>query len=340
MKRIINILFLIPILASANANQLEPFEKSYQILDSMLNGKKELDFKQAVFCTENAYMDNSLNYETFCKEIHNYMLISSLVAKTSPIAYNHKDYESVNHHAAIFKFMTDTIPIKVNDTITVFYLPFRYNFNDYAGEKDWSNMFVSTLVATHKGNCHSMPMLYKLIAEEMGEKAWLAVAPSHFYIKLHNEANGWYNTELTSGQFPTDAWIMASGYMHTDAVKNGIYMDSLSEKESVAVCMIDLAQGYQHKYPKKYNPEFVLKCCDKALEPFPEYINALLLKAETMLSIYQKASNKRQEDFKRIEKIYAYIHEMGYRKMPKKMYMQWLMSLKGAKVNNCNDKRG
>ncbi|WP_321520119.1 hypothetical protein [uncultured Bacteroides sp.] len=133
MKYIIYILFFIPILASANANQLEPFENGFQILDSMLNGKKGLDFKQAVFCTENAYMANSLNYETFCKEIHNYMLISSLVAKTSPIAYNHKDYELVNHHAAIFKFMTDTIPIQVNDTITICSLPFRYNFDDYAG---------------------------------------------------------------------------------------------------------------------------------------------------------------------------------------------------------------
>lgn len=119
--------FFIPIIASAN-NQLESFERSYQVLDSMLNESKKLDFKQAVYCTENAYMGNSLNYETFCKEIHNYVLISSLVAKKSPIAYNHKDYESVNHHAALFKFMTDTLPIKVNDSVTIYHMPFRYYF--------------------------------------------------------------------------------------------------------------------------------------------------------------------------------------------------------------------
>ena len=328
MKYIFCALFFIPVLALGNVNHLEPFQKSYLILDSMLNNKTRLDFKQAVFCVENAYMDNSLNYERFCKEIHNYMLMSSLVAKMSPIVYNHKDYESVNHHAAIFKFMTDTLPIKVNDSITIFYLPFHYNYDDYDGEKDWRNMFVSTLMTTHKGNCHSLPILYKIISEEMGEKAWLAIAPNHIYIKLHNEANGWYNTELTSGQFPTDGWIMASGYIHTDAVKSGIYMDTLSEKESIAVCMVDLALGYQYKYPKDFNPEFVLKCCDKALDSFPNYINALLLKVETMVSIYQKAPDKKLGDFEQIEQICQHIHELGYRKMPKKMYLQWLKSLK------------
>ena len=77
-------------------------------------------------------------------------------------------------------------------------------------------MFVSTLMVTCKGNCHSLPLFYKLLTEELGEKSWLALAPNHAYIKLHNQADGWYNVELTSGQFPTDVWIKASGYIHTD----------------------------------------------------------------------------------------------------------------------------
>ncbi len=53
-------------------------------------------------------------------------------------------------------------------------------------KKLWSNMFVSTLIATGKGNCHSMPLLYKLIMDELGEKCWLALAPNHMYIKSKN----------------------------------------------------------------------------------------------------------------------------------------------------------
>lgn len=94
-------------------------------------------------------------------------------------------------------------------------------------------MFVSTLMVTRKGNCHSLPLFYKLLTEELGEKSWLALAPNHAYIKLHNQADGWYNVELTSGQFPTDVWIKASGYIHTDAIRNGIYMDTLSLKATV-----------------------------------------------------------------------------------------------------------
>ncbi len=34
------------------------------------------------------------------------------------------------------------------------------------------------------------------------------------------------NTELTSRSFPTDAWIMATGYISPDAVRSGIYLDT------------------------------------------------------------------------------------------------------------------
>ena len=79
-------------------------------------------------------------------------------------------------------------------------------------------------MATRKGNCHSLPFLYKILAEELGAKANLALAPNHIYIKHWNEKDGWYNTELTSGIFPIDSWLMASGYIHLDAVANKLYM--------------------------------------------------------------------------------------------------------------------
>ena len=36
---------------------------------------------------------------------------------------------------------------------------------------------------------------------------------------------------------------MASGYIHTDAIRNGVYMKALNDKESIALCLVDLAQA-------------------------------------------------------------------------------------------------
>lgn len=63
---------------------------------------------------------------------------------------------------------------------------------------------MSKLLDTQKGNCNSMPYLYKILAEELGVDANLALAPNHVYIKHNIKSLGWYNTELTSGIFPQE----------------------------------------------------------------------------------------------------------------------------------------
>lgn len=304
------------------------FNRAYEELNNMLSGESSLSFKRSVFVVENAYYEEKIDVNRFNAILSEYATLCRNLAETNIIQYAFEDVLSVNNHAAIFKIMSDTVPIYLNDSTVVFHFPFTYDFDDYAGKKNWSNTFVTNLLATHKGNCHSLPILYKLIAEEMGEKAWLSLAPNHFYIKLRNRQSGWYNTELTSGQFPADVWIKSSSYVHTDAIRNGIYMDTLSLRNSVALCLVDLAQVYQYKHPGDYDPSFVLKCCDTALEHFPNYINALLLRAETLLDIYQKSERKSEAAYKEIEKLYVHIHKLGYRKMPEKMYQEWLGSLK------------
>ncbi|WP_291584737.1 hypothetical protein [Bacteroides sp.] len=299
---------------------------SYNKIDSMLTGKKELNLKEAIFTTENAYFDGKLSRYKFKNSLQQFTSFIKLLSTNKLISYNHTDFHSVNTHAAIFRMMTDTIPVHVSDTTLLYHLPFQYNFDDYAGKKEWSNMFISTLVVTRKGNCHSLPLFYKLLTEELGEKSWLALAPNHAYIKLHNQADGWYNVELTSGQFPTDVWIKASGYIHTDAIRNGIYMDTLSLKATVAICMTDLAEGYKHKFTSTYEPEFILQCCNRALEAFPDYINALLLKTETLFEMFTKINN--EDYYRKAENLYSHIHQLGYRKMPEKMYLEWLQSIK------------
>lgn len=98
------------------------------------------------------------------------------------------------------------------------------------------------------------------------------------------------------------------------------------KKATVAICMTDLAEGYKHKFTSTYEPEFILQCCNRALEAFPDYINALLLKAETLFEMFTKTNN--EDYYRKAENLYSHIHQLGYRKMPEKMYLEWLQSIK------------
>jgi hypothetical protein len=191
-------------------------------------------------------------------------------------------------------------------------------------------MFVTKLLTTHTGNCHSLPYLYKILADEIDATCWLALAPNHMYISNRCQKIGWYNTELTSGDFPIDAWIMGSGYIPIQAIQNGIYMDTLSNQQALALCVLDLAKGYEH-HNKNYFDGFIIKCCDLSLQYFPLNVQAMLLKAETLKRVYQKQnkenSHTAKATYKEMQALYVKLFDFGYREMPDQMYIQWLQSV-------------
>lgn len=344
--------------SSKYTNRLLEYDKveivSNKTIDSVYNDtfneiknmliSSNYNFKRAVFLTENAYLADSLNYDNFKKEISQIVMLCNLSGKNSKLIYNLSDSSKVIKYASVFKLMTTGLKFAKPDSTLLQFLPFVYDFEDFSGDKEWSNMFVSKLIKTHRGNCHSLPILYKILVEELGENAHLAFAPNHIYIKQQNISNGWYNTELTSGMFPNDAWLMASGFIKLDAIQNGIYMKPLDQTQSIALCLIDLAQGYQRKIGAK-DGLFILKCCNLALTYYPNFINALLLKAETQKTIIEamikhakvtypveifKDPNAKSL-FDEMNSTYALIHKLGYRKMPNDMYSKWLISLKEEK---------
>jgi len=328
-------LFFILLFANSTA---QPIQSNYRLaleeLELMNSVNEAPVFKKAVFIVENAFSDNKLDEEAFKNVINFYTSICRDIMQSGNIIYPESDSLKAAAQCAVFVFMTDSIPVMTNSGVQV-HTPFEYNFDDFAGQKEWSSMFVSTLMQTKKGNCHSMPFLYKMIMDELGQPAYLSLAPNHIYIKAQNKRVGWYNIELTCGDFPTDAWLMASGYIHTDALRNGIYMDTLSQKQSVSLCLVDLAQGYQAKFGIQ-DGSFILKCCETALTHFPNYINALLLKAETLTALYKQTeqnSEKGKQLLAQMNDTYALIHNLGYRKMPQNMYLNWLKS-SGTQTTN------
>ncbi|MDH6310547.1 hypothetical protein M2451_003363 [Dysgonomonas sp. PFB1-18] len=315
------------------------FLQSYDYINGMLTDSIPLSFKNAVFITEDAYYGESLETDTLNQKYEILLNLIENLSKSDLITYTGNDKDVIIKHAAIFKVLTDTILIPLDSTHYFIHKPYTYDFDDPLGQNDWSKMFMTKLLKTGKGNCHSLPYLYKILADEFKIPCNLAFAPNHIYIKLFSEKTGWYNTELTNGSFPIDAWIIASGYVTIDAIRNGLYMDTLSNKQAVANCLLDLALGYQHKYGKDNpDPEFVIKCCNTVLQFHPANANAILTKAEAQKHYIHSLMKERKlkkpdalfsdpaikEMYVEMESLYIKLHKSGYRQMPEEMYMQWL----------------
>jgi hypothetical protein len=244
----------------------------------MLKGQKSIDFKRAVFVTENAYYKGQLNYQSFCNDITSTgQKLKELIKQRGLEKYK------TSSNWAVYTFMTDSLPINN-------YKPCTYDFNDFMGDKDWTKMFVTKLMKTKSGNCHSLPTYYKLLCEEIGGNASLALAPNHLYIKHLDEKGQWTNVELTNAGFPRDQWIIKEMAISVEAIKNGVYMTPLSTKESIAMTMLDLVNAYefQHGYDS-----FVLKVANAALVYFPKCIPLLMTKANYYKAI-GLAENKKQ----------------------------------------------
>ena len=354
LKTELSILYLIVLCAfnftDLKAQTLNPFDSIYTHLNNMLSGKAPINFKKTVFDIENTFLDNRLQEQGFELEIASLLKLVRAKYKYANADNRAADSARIKLSGCIFKTLTDTTFVDFGNE-SLYLLPYRYDFDDMFGEKDWSNMFVTKLLATHKGNCHSMPYLYKILCDELGVPCHLALAPNHIYIKHRSETFGWYNTELTSASFPIDAWLMASGYVSLEAVQNGIYMDALDDKKSLTLCVYDLAKGYDRKFLDN-DGAFVVKCCDLALAHFPNFINALILKAETKKRQFELLMQQRhistpsvlrqQKDGKTLwndmNQLYLTIHQLGYRAMPQKMYLDWLVSLKKEKEKYGNKK--
>lgn len=329
--------------AKAQSNQF--YNDAYLTIDNMLEGKQKFSFKNAVFSVEEAYYQGKLDTIILNKEISFLKSFAQSILKSRDLEYKETDKDKVSKYSAVYSIMCRSLPVAVKDTI-IQYKPFEYDFTDVFGHNDLPNLFVSKLLSTRKGNCNSMPYLYKILAEELGVDANLALAPNHVYIKHNIKSIGWYNTELTSGIFPEDGWLMASGYIHLDAIKNGVFMKALNNKESLALCLFDLAQAYNRSYPGN-DGEFVLKAVNRAIEIYPNFAKALILRAETYKKQFENIMFKMnlnkeipeniriaQKDPKAKELMelmrneYGHIYDIGYRQMPEEMYLEWLVLLK------------
>ncbi len=337
---LLNLFFINQKVDTSKENQLRiRYEETYNFLQTQL--KKNGSFKFSVLRVEQTFDTSQIARQIFLATTNFQKAILELdLSKIDLDKYHSIDSLNYKKNYSIFSLINDTNTIYKRSG-TYQSLPFRYSFADPFGKRDWSNMFVTKLLATHEGNCHSLAYLYKILADEVGAKCWLSLAPNHIYIKNYSDKIGWYNTELTSGTFPTDAWVMVTGYVNPEAIKSGLYMDTLSNQQSIALCVLDLAKEYEFQTHNYYDG-FILKCCDLVLKYHPVNPMALLLKAETLKKVWLHEKDEKfpkptstQEE---MQNAYITLAKLGYREMPEKMYQQWLKEMTTEKEKYSNQK--
>ncbi len=111
---------------------------------------------------------------------------------------------------------------------------FSYDLADPLGQNPKSRL-LSTYIRTRKGNCVSMPILFLIVADRMDLKVHLASAPLHLFIRYTDPTGVDHNLEATSGGHEARTeWYRERLPMTDRAVASGIYMRTLSRRESVA----------------------------------------------------------------------------------------------------------
>ena len=329
----------------ANKTGTEYYRNVY---DKMLNLNIEnYSIKNVNFEIENAYLENKEDKAEFDKIIK--QSGEFIIAKMKELNYDTNDNFAKNY--MLFQFFSETLQLKSNG---IKHLPIKYDFDDFWGKKDWSKMFVTKLLRTRTGQCHSMPLLYLTLAEEIGAEAYLSLSPNHSYIKFQDENEKWYNLELTNGMLTVSSFIFNSGFIRAEAMQNKIYMQNLSKQELLSQFYVDLASGYLHKFG--YD-DFVEKVANKALELSPKSINANMIKANynnerlihalTLLKINPESKEDLErignypevvELFKTRNKQYQVINDLGFQEMSIEAYENWLGSLKETKNKEENVK--
>jgi len=328
----------------SNENSAEFYSN---VFDKMLTLNVEnYSIKDVNFQIENAYFENKLDQEEFERAIK--QTGEFLIAKMKESNYDLNS--NVAKNFMLFEFFTQTLQVK---GFKEKHFPLKYDFEDYRGNEQWSKMFVSKLLKTGKGQCHSMPLLYLILAEEIGAEAYLSLSPNHSYIKFQDEKEKWHNIELTNGMFTVSSFILNSGFIKAEAIQNHIYMKNLSKQELLSQFYVDLSMGYIHKYG---HDQFVEKVTNKALELYPNSIGANMILSNLYTIRFENATKKigiNPRDNKELQKIkyypqvinwldqtnnqYAKIDALGYQAMPDEAYENWLNSLKETKNKQDNE---
>jgi hypothetical protein len=322
---------------SGTSNYYTAFDE----ISNMLDNKQPLNLGRAIFLVENAYYNNTLNYDDYQNTITDQIKICNEKIREEKL---NKESNLVKN-MMLFRLISDTLKIKpIATEKPITHYPIKYDLDDYKSEKHFDSHFVTKLMESGTGQCMSMPLYYLVLAERIGAKAYLAYSPHHSFIKIQDKEGAWFNLELTCNAVLSDAHYMNSGYIKAEAIRNRIYLEPLDKKEVVASMLLELARGYYNKFGLD---DFYLNCGRTASKNMASQLNPLILQAtyETRLTLtlakllkadrpemMKEKYPKAYIHYERMHDLYRQIDNLGYEETPDAIYATWLEHINDLKA--------
>jgi hypothetical protein len=325
-------------------NKIRPYREAFARLSKM--NPDQFSLSLAVYEVENAYLDDQLSREGFshvlqvrAEQVRQILKAQGLSSKNS-LSINYAIQQLFEHPNAYYDAktqLTHTVP------------PFKYDFEGYMGEKDYTKLFASKLLATGSGQCHSLPLAYLMIAEQLGAKAWLSLAPEHSFVQFMDSHGRLLDYETTNGNIVSGSWMAGSGYINAKALRSKTYLDTLSRRQLYARCLADLLLGYLQKFEFD---DFAQEIRTSLLQIDPSNITALIVDANLKRTIawraIKAAGMPKPADLPKYPHAFQCYQEMkeainrlddlGYQDMPQEAYQAWLKSIEVEKKRLATEK--
>lgn len=315
----------------------KPFQASFH--EFLKLNPDSFSITRAIYLCESAWYDNPPTWREFEEAVTQRAELVRLLLKSEGL--NGRNNMALNYGIQkLYKQDNRFINQKTKQSFTLRKL--GYDFDDYMGEKNWSKMFVTKLLTTGKGQCHSLPLLYLAIAEQLGAKAYLSLSPEHSFIQFFDQNGYRYNFETTNGNLVTHTWLMQSTYINATALKNRTYLDTLSSRRLYAQLLSDLLQNYINKIGLD---ETAMQITDKILSMDSGNVAALMTQANYYTFVARDKLKQAgypsinqlpnypdaYQAYQNMQKCYELIEQTGFQEMPKEDYQRWLKTVEAEK---------
>ncbi|WP_133176903.1 hypothetical protein [Terrimonas sp.] len=307
-----------------------------QHLDQLMQmNPDEFSITKAVYLTESTWYDNPPSFEEFDNKIKKYVTAVKQLLQREGLSL--KNNTAINYGVQQLYKKDNTYYDKQSGKTNI--LPkLSYDFNDYMGDNDYRNMFVGKLVNTGKGQCHSLPLLYLCIVEQLGGKAYLSLSPNHSFIQHFDGSGKRYNFETTNGNHVTESWMMQSSFVSAAALANETYLDTLSSRQLYAQILSDLLLEYRMELG---HDAVINDIIQKIQDIDPGNMVALLEQAIIATSAldniirasgYPPPSEIKQypaieQAYYKMQDVYKKLDDKGFQEMPPEIYQRWLKSM-------------
>lgn len=227
------------------------------------------------------------------------------------------------------------------------YKAYQYDFDDPLGTKI-TNKLLSNYIKNKKGNCVTMPFLFIILGDRLGINVTASIAPLHVLVMFTDTDGKRYNLETTSGAgFTRDTWYRKQMPMTEKAIENGIYLQPLTKKETVAVMMTILAEYFfqEEEYKKS------VAISDLTLKYYPKYVNSMLRNGSAFYRLLQESFVKKYPNSNNIPKEqrelfhflskgnrywFAKAEELGWQEPKPDFNAEYLQKVRHDAKNNTN----